>query len=196
MFRPGRRRGLVACLLCLLALLAAPALAADLVVFPDGWATLAGQTYRCALGRSGIRIDKREGDGATPAGGFALRRVLYRPDRLASAPSSGLPVGPISPDDGWCDDPASPLYNRQVKLPFAPSHEELWRGDGLYDLIVVVGYNDDPVTPGLGSAIFLHIAREGYAPTAGCLAFSRRDLLEIVGKLEAGARVVIQPPGL
>jgi L,D-peptidoglycan transpeptidase YkuD (ErfK/YbiS/YcfS/YnhG family) len=179
-----------------LMLLALPTWAADLVVTADGQATLAGQTYRCALGRSGIKVDKREGDGATPAGSFALRRVLYRPDKWPVPPASGLPVGPIAPDDGWCDDPVSPLYNRSVRLPFAPGHEKLWRDDGLYDLIVVVGYNDDPVLPGLGSAIFLHVAREGYAPTAGCVAFSRQDLLAIVGKLEAGSRLVIQPPGL
>lgn len=172
--------------------LAAPSLAADLVVSPDGWASLEGKTYRCALGRAGVKADKREGDGATPAGTFPLRRVLYRPDKFPQPPASGLPVSAIAPDDGWCDEPGHPAYNRTVKLPFAPSHEELWRSDGLYDLIVVVGHNDDPVVPGAGSAIFLHIAREGYTLTAGCVAFSREDLLEIVGRLGEGDRVAIE----
>lgn len=175
-------------------LLAAPALAGDLVVTPGGWATLEGQAYRCALGRSGIKAGKREGDGATPAGTFPLLRVLYRPDKFPQPPASGLPVAAIAPDDGWCDEPSHPAYNRPVKLPFAASHEELWRADNLYDLIAVVGYNDDPVVPGQGSAIFLHVAREGHAPTAGCLAFNREDLLEIVARLRQGDRVVIQGP--
>lgn len=191
--RPGLVRRLLAWGLALpVFLLAAPVWATDLIVTPGGWATLEGRAYRCALGRSGIKADKREGDGATPAGDFPLRRVLYRPDKFATPPASGLPVNPIAPNDGWCDEPSHPAYNRPVKLPFPASHEELWRADNLYDLIVVLGHNDDPVVPGLGSAIFLHIAREGYAPTAGCLAFSREDLLEIVGKLGEGSRVVVE----
>ncbi|MBI5521709.1 MAG: L,D-transpeptidase family protein [Desulfarculus sp.] len=167
-----------------------------MVVTPDGWATLEGRAYRCALGRSGIKPGKREGDGATPAGTFPLRRVLYRPDKLPQPPRTGLPVSIIAPDDGWCDEPNHPAYNQPVKLPFPASHEELWRTDGLYDLIVVLGYNDDPVLPGAGSAIFLHVARDGYAPTAGCVAFSREDLLEIISRLGEGSRVVIEAPGL
>ncbi|MFH1034293.1 MAG: L,D-transpeptidase family protein [Pseudomonadota bacterium] len=185
-----------ALLLALLTLLAPPAWAADLIVSHQGRASIAGQTYRCALGRAGILEDKREGDGATPAGKYPLRRVLYRPDKFTTPPVSRLPLSPISPDDGWCDEPSHPAYNQPVKLPFSASHEELWRTDGLYDLIVVVGYNDDPVVPGRGSAIFLHVAREGYAPTAGCIAFSRPDLLDIIEKLKEGDRVVIQAPGL
>ncbi|MBI4797860.1 MAG: L,D-transpeptidase family protein [Desulfarculus sp.] len=190
--RPRLARRLLTWTLALLLLaLATPALAVDLVVTPNGWANLEGQAYRCALGRAGIKAGKREGDGATPAGTFPLRRVLYRPDKFPHPPANGLPVSPIAPDDGWCDEAFHPQYNRPVKLPFAASHEELWRADTLYDLIVVVGYNDDPVVPGQGSAIFLHIARPGYAPTAGCLAFSREDLLEIVGELGEGSRVVV-----
>ncbi len=201
MARPGRARRLAAWLFCLLLWLwAAPGLAADLLVSAQGatmgLASMAGHAYPCALGRAGIGKDKHEGDGATPAGSFPLRRVLFRPDKFAAPPASGLPVSPISPDDGWCDDPAAPQYNQPVKLPFAASHEELWRADGLYDLIVVVGYNDDPVVPGRGSAIFLHVARPGYAPTAGCLAFSRADLLAIIKELGPGSRVVITAPGL
>ena len=126
-----------------------------------------------------MRIDKREGDGATPAGRFPLRRVLYRPDRL-SAPTTPLPATPLTPDDGWCDDPADPQYNRPVQLPYAGRHEELWRADALYDVIVVVGHNDAPVISGMGSAIFMHLAAADYRPTQGCVALARHDLLNIL----------------
>lgn len=151
----------------------------DLAVTRDGETWVAAcpvGRWRCAIGRGGVRRDKREGDGATPAGAWRLRRVLYRPDRL-SAPETALPVAALAPDDGWCDDPGDPHYNQPVKLPFAARHERLWRDDEIYDVIVVLGHNDDPVQPGAGSAVFLHLAREGYGPTEGCVALARPDLL-------------------
>jgi L,D-peptidoglycan transpeptidase YkuD (ErfK/YbiS/YcfS/YnhG family) len=96
-----------------------------------------------------------------------MRRVLYRLDRL-SAPTTPLPVAPLTPNDGWCDDPADPLYNRPVQLPYAGRHEELWRADDLYDVIVVIGHNDAPVVAGMGSAVFMHLASADYRPTQGC----------------------------
>ena len=144
---------------------------------------------RCALGRGGIRADKREGDGATPAGLFPLRGVLYRADRMAR-PKTRLPVRMIGPRDEWCDDPASEHYNRGVRLPFAASHERLWRGDHLYDLVVILGHNDAPPKPGMGSAIFIHVATAHYAPTAGCIALRRRDLLRLLR--DCDRRSVIQ----
>jgi len=140
------------------------------------------EKYRCALGKSGVSTGKREGDGATPLGRFALRQVFYRPDREAPPPCR-LAVQALTPQDGWCDDPASVDYNRFVRLPYAHRHELLWREDHVYDLLVVVGYNDAPVVPGLGSAIFLHLARKNYAPTEGCVAFARADLLAILRAL-------------
>ena len=138
-----------------------------------------GRRYRCALGRAGIVADKREGDGGTPVGILPLRQVLYRADRVA-APATGLPVNPIRREDGWCDDPGDPAYNRAVKLPHAGRHEDLWRDDGIYDVIAVLGWNDDPVEAGRGSAIFMHVARPGYEPTEGCIALALTDLLEIL----------------
>jgi L,D-peptidoglycan transpeptidase YkuD (ErfK/YbiS/YcfS/YnhG family) len=137
--------------------------------------------WRCALGRGGVAPTgtKREGDGATPAGLWPLRRLLYRPDRL-SAPKSRLPVATLKPNDGWCDAPGDPAYNQPVILPYPASAEHLWRDDGLYDVIVVLGYNDAPVVPGRGSAIFLHIARPDYSPTEGCVALAQSDLLAIL----------------
>ena len=138
-----------------------------------------GRDYTCALGRIGVKTAKREGDGATPVGAFPLRRVLYRPDRLTH-PASGLPVRALTHDDGWCDAPAHSDYNRLIKLPFDASHETLWRDDSLYDVIVVVGHNDDPPRPGVGSAIFIHCATADYAPTQGCVALDLRTLIELL----------------
>lgn len=139
----------------------------------------------CALGRGGTVRNKHEGDGATPVGRWRLRWVYYRPDREA-APRTALPVRAIDPGDGWCDAPADPLYNRPVRLPYPASCEVLRRADGLYDLIVVLGYNDAPVVPGAGSAIFLHVARERFEPTAGCVALAATDLRRLIAAAKPG----------
>jgi L,D-peptidoglycan transpeptidase YkuD (ErfK/YbiS/YcfS/YnhG family) len=146
---------------------------------------------RCAVGFGGIGEKLREGDGITPAGRWPLRRVLYRADRL-SPPPSALPATAIAPEDGWCDAPGDPNYNRLVKLPYRASAEHMWRQDALYDLVVVVGFNDRPVQSGKGSAIFLHLARADYGTTEGCVAFARADLLEAISVLSRDAVVEIQ----
>jgi L,D-peptidoglycan transpeptidase YkuD (ErfK/YbiS/YcfS/YnhG family) len=155
-----------------------------------GVAFWAGRQAPVIIGRGGILADKREGDGATPVGTFPLRRVLWRPDRLAQ-PLTGLPCQAIAADDGWCDDPADPAYNRPVKRPYPASHEAMWREDSLYDLVVVIGHNDDPVVPGLGSAVFLHLARPGGEPTEGCVAFALPDLLALLAVCDSGSVVRI-----
>ena len=151
----------------------------DILVTAEHWLARGSWRRRCALGRGGIRADKQEGDGATPTGRLALRQVLYRPDRL-SCPATRLTARPIQPNDGWCDDPADAAYNRPVALPYAGRHERLWCEDGIYDVIVVPGHNDDPPIPGLGSAIFLHVARPDYSPTEGCIALALPDLLQLL----------------
>ncbi|MBL6935505.1 MAG: L,D-transpeptidase family protein [Alphaproteobacteria bacterium] len=161
----------------------------DIVVTPDG---LEGKTgtlvfgefrCRCALGRGGTVSGKREGDGATPLGRFPLRRILYRPDRL-DPPRSVLSVTSLSPEYGWCDDPGDSFYNQPVTLPHEGHCESLWREDAVYDVIVVLGHNDAPVHPGMGSAIFLHLATSDYAPTEGCVAVTRDDLLGLLAAVE------------
>jgi L,D-peptidoglycan transpeptidase YkuD (ErfK/YbiS/YcfS/YnhG family) len=144
----------------------------------------------CALGRTGRRALKREGDGATPAGSWPLRCVLYRADRVPR-PRTRLPVQTIRPQDGWCDFPADRNYNRRVPLPYPASAERLWRQDGLYDVVVVLGFNDGPRVRGRGSAIFMHVASPGLAPTEGCIALQRRHLLHVLQKAKAGASVRI-----
>ncbi len=162
----------------------------DLIVAPSGWALWGKKRMACALGRAGVRSNKREGDGVSPEGIFLMRRLLYRADRVAWPPT-GLTIEAIAIADGWCDDPVDLAYNRQVTLPYKARAEHLWREDGLYDLVVVLGYNDDPVVPNKGSAIFLHIARDDYGPTEGCIALARADLLEVLKTADAGSRVLI-----
>jgi len=147
-------------------------------------------SFPCALGRSGRRPGKREGDGATPIGRFALRRAFYRPDRLRR-PRTVLPLTAIRIFDGWCDDPSDRNYNRLVRQPYPASAERLWREDHLYDLIVVLGHNDGPRARGRGSAIFMHVAAPGLAPTGGCIALRLPHLLQLIARLSRGASIRI-----
>jgi L,D-peptidoglycan transpeptidase YkuD (ErfK/YbiS/YcfS/YnhG family) len=169
----------------------------DLIVTPHaggkhtGTLTVAGRSFKCVIGRAGARANKKEGDGATPVGRFALRRVLYRADR-GGKPETSLPVAVIAADDGWCDAPMDPAYNRPVKLPYRSSAEKMTRDDRLYDLVVVLGHNDAPVKPGAGSAIFLHVAPENGGPTAGCVGLSPNDLREVLKLVDAKSTLVVK----
>lgn len=149
-------------------------------------------TIACALGRSGAQIKWREGDGRTPLGVFALRKVHFRADRLPR-PRSKLSLRAIRPKDWWCDRVDDRAYNRLVRDRAAPkdSEEYLQRSDGLYDVVVEIGFNDQPVIRGKGSGIFWHVAREGYAPTAGCIATSRADLLRLLPLIGPKTRIKI-----
>lgn len=153
-----------------------------------GILTGAGLTLPCALGRSGITRFKREGDGATPVGRFALLHGYRRADRGLPV-AAPVPIVPIRPDDGWCDDVADGRYNRPVKRPFAGSHEEMMREDRLYDLVLVLDCNIRRRSIGRGSAIFFHCAREGFAPTAGCVALDPADMRRLLPRL--GRRTVM-----
>jgi L,D-peptidoglycan transpeptidase YkuD (ErfK/YbiS/YcfS/YnhG family) len=164
----------------------------DLIVSPRGAARWGRLRLRCAVGRGGVTMAKREGDGATPVGAWPMRELLYRADRVLR-PRTALPAHVIRRDDGWCDAPEDALYNRPVRHPYPASAEHLWRADRLYDLVVPLGWNDAPPAPGRGSAIFLHIAGRGYAPTAGCVALARRDLLAVIEAADRRSRVVVLP---
>lgn len=145
----------------------------------------------CALGRSGVKGLKREGDGATPRGRFQVRAVLYRPVS-GRRPRTALDIAAIRPGDGWCDSPLDRNYNRPVRLPYAASTERMWRGDGLYDVVVVLGYNDVPRIKNRGSAIFMHVARDGFPPTEGCIALRAADLRRLLAVLPRGSEIVIE----
>ncbi|WP_420402919.1 L,D-transpeptidase family protein [Nisaea sp.] len=154
-----------------------------------------GALLRCAIGKGGVRADKREGDGATPVGRFPLRRTFYRKDRLAPPLGSKTPIE-ITADLGWSDDPADAAnYNRLVTLPYAGSHERLMREDAVYDVVVELGYNDDPPVPGRGSAIFMHVARPDYSGTEGCVALALPDLLSVLQQC-GGEGTIVVPPDL
>ena len=159
----------------------------------DGRFDLVAHQVRCALGRNGVKpaSEKREGDGASPAGVWPMRRALWRADRLAR-PATALPLASIAEADGWCDEPGDPSYNRPVRLPYPASAERLWRDEAVYDVIVVLGHNDDPPIAGMGSAIFLHVAKPDYAPTAGCIAVALPDLLQMLALAEPGDAVEIR----
>ena len=167
----------------------------DIRVHAPGVLVYGGTSVRCALGRGGIGGTKLEGDGTTPAGRFPLRRVMYRPDRLAR-PGTALAVRELGPGDGWCDAPGCPDYNRLVHLPHDGGFEPLWRPDEIYDVLVDLGYNDDPVIDGRGSAVFLHVARAGYAPTEGCVALALSDLLDLLAACPSAASLVVSPAPL
>ena len=161
----------------------------------DGFLDLGPRRVRCALGKGGVKpaAAKREGDGASPAGVWPIRRVLYRPDR-GKAPKTVFPVAAITRADGWCDDPADPAYNRPVALPYPARCEVMWRDDNAYDIVVILAHNDDPPVPGLGSAIFLHLAKPGYPPTEGCVAVAREDMEALLAVAKPGDAVEIAAP--
>jgi L,D-peptidoglycan transpeptidase YkuD (ErfK/YbiS/YcfS/YnhG family) len=151
-----------------------------------GLLELGGVRHKCALGRGGRKTLKCEGDGASPAAILALRCIYYRPDRVLR-PRTALPVLALRRDDGWCDAPGDRNYNRPVRLPYAASAETMWRKDGLYDVVGVLAYNERPRVQGRGSAIFLHVARDGYLPTEGCIALRLPDLLRLLARLDRRA---------
>ncbi len=147
-------------------------------------------TLPCALGRSGISHRKREGDKATPAATMRFLHGYYRADRLAR-PRCRLPLRALTPALGWCDDPASPCYNRPTPLPMRASHEAMWRGDVLYDVVFALDYNMAPRRKGLGSAIFFHCAKPGLVPTLGCVALRPLDMRRLLPRLARRVKVVV-----
>ena len=145
----------------------------------------------CALGRNGVTWFKREGDGKTPAGRFPIISGYWRHDRLRR-PGVILLLRPIKAHMGWCDDPDDPNYNRPIRLPARARHEELMRADGLYDLVLILDHNRQPRSRGLGSAIFFHLTRGEYDPTAGCVAISRAQMLRLLPRLSRNCVMIIR----
>lgn len=152
-----------------------------------------GHTIPCAIGKSGTcdQGDGREGDGKTPLGHYALRYGLYRKDRMGKL-RSALPLHPIRRDDGWCDASGDPAYNRPVRLPYPASAEKLWRTSHVYDVVIILGHNDSPPVPNLGSAIFLHIARRGFTPTLGCVAISKPNMRSLLNLMTTDSTITIR----
>jgi L,D-peptidoglycan transpeptidase YkuD (ErfK/YbiS/YcfS/YnhG family) len=155
-----------------------------------GWLVAGGQTIPVALGRGGIIANKREGDGGTPKGTFRPLRLWWRADRNPR-PLTFLPIRAIRPEDAWCEDPSSRHYNRPIKLGRDRTGDRLKREDHLYDFIVEIDHNTSPRIAGLGSAVFLHLARENFAPTAGCVSMSKSAMLRVLRQLGPQTKIVI-----
>ncbi|HZP78814.1 MAG TPA: L,D-transpeptidase family protein [Pseudolabrys sp.] len=143
-----------------------------------------------ALGRGGIKANKREGDGGTPKGRFRLKRLWWRADRH-TRPLTQLPVRRIRADDAWCEDPASRLYNRPLRLAPGSTADRLARTDALYDFIIEIDHNTRPRVAGRGSAVFIHIARPGFSPTAGCVALEQNALRRLISRLGPHTTIAI-----
>lgn len=159
----------------------------DMVLTPLGL-RFQGRLYPCSIGKTGVTTDKREGDGATPAGTHRITGLWYRPDRL---PRPSAWARPIGPGDLWCDDPGHPAYNHHACAPLTASHERLRRADPLYDLILTTDWNWPKARPGRGSAIFLHQWRRPRYGTEGCIAFQRADLIRIARAARPGTRLIV-----
>ena len=145
----------------------------------------------CAIGRAGLTRNKTEGDHKTPVGEFKFQKIYYRKDRLGEM-FFQIPYATIERNDGWCDDPKSRLYNQHIQFPFDASAEKLFRDDGLYDLLFVINYNTDPVIPGKGSAIFLHISKPNFEGTEGCIAIERGVIIELAKKIDLTTTLIIK----
>ena len=156
----------------------------------QAWLVAGQRAIRAALGRASVKAAKREGDGATPAGRFHPVRIWWRSDRL-SRPRTLLPVRRIAADDAWCEDPGDRRYNRPFRRSANEPGDRLKRADGLYDLIVEIDHNTRPRIAGRGSAVFIHTARPGFGPTAGCVALARSDLQRLVSRLSRKTRIIV-----
>lgn len=156
----------------------------------EGWLSAGPMAIRVALGRSGVAANKREGDGATPRGAFRLRRLWFRPDR-GVRPRTALPMTRMTADLAWSEDPADRRYNRPFRANPGGPGDRMWRADALYDLVIELDHNARPRIAGRGSAVFIHVARPGFAPTAGCVALAAPALRRLLPRLGPGTRIVI-----
>jgi L,D-peptidoglycan transpeptidase YkuD (ErfK/YbiS/YcfS/YnhG family) len=155
-----------------------------------GWLTANGQTIPVALGRGGIKANKREGDGGTPRGTFRPRQLWWRADRHPR-PRTMLPVRAIRPEDAWCEDPSSRHYNQPLRLDRGDEGDRLTRDDRLYDFIIEIDHNRLPRVAGRGSAVFLHLARQDFSPTAGCVSMTPSAMLRLLERLSPQTRILI-----
>jgi L,D-peptidoglycan transpeptidase YkuD (ErfK/YbiS/YcfS/YnhG family) len=161
-----------------------------IIVKKSGYLKYKKFKFRCALGKGGIKQKGREGDFITPKGKFKLIKIYYRSDRIKKI-NSTLKTIKIKKNMGWCDDVSSNYYNKQIKISKKIGHEKLHRKDNLYDIIVVLNYNLNPIIKGKGSAIFLHVAKKNYNKTQGCIALKKNDLLSLISKIKKNTQIRI-----
>ena len=147
--------------------------------------------FKCAIGKAGIRKKKKEGDNITPKGIYKIIKIYYRDDRIKKI-SSKFKLIKITKKMGWCDDPKSEKYNQLIKLPNKYSHEKLYKKNNTYDLLLVLDYNMKPIVKNKGSAIFIHVAKRNYKPTAGCIALKKKDLLKLTKIIKLSTKILIK----
>jgi L,D-peptidoglycan transpeptidase YkuD (ErfK/YbiS/YcfS/YnhG family) len=161
-----------------------------IIIKKNGYLQYKNLKFRCALGKAGIKKKEKEGDNVTPKGKFKITSMYYRPDRIKNIITAIKKIK-IKKNMGWCDDPDSHFYNQQISLPNKFSHEKLYRNDNLYDLILVLNYNANPIIKNKGSAIFIHIAKRNYKKTKGCIALKKKDLIKLISKIKKNTKIKI-----
>ena len=161
-----------------------------IIINKSGYLKYKDFKFKCALGKTGIGEKKREGDNVTPTGTFKIVKIYYRSDRVKKI-SSKLRLIEITKNMGWCDDPNSKNYNKLINLPSKYSHEKLFKKNNIYNVIVVLNYNMKPIIKNKGSAIFIHIAKNNYQPTQGCIALKKNDLLKLLSKISRNIKIKI-----
>jgi L,D-peptidoglycan transpeptidase YkuD (ErfK/YbiS/YcfS/YnhG family) len=161
-----------------------------IIVKKSGYLKYKNFKFRCALGKNGIGKKINEGDNITPKGTFKITKIYYRPDKIKKLITFFKKIK-IKRNMGWCDDPRSKFYNRQMKIPTKFSHERLYRTDNIYDIIAVLNYNINPTIKNKGSAIFIHIAKKNYEPTAGCVVLKKKDLIKLLKNIKKNTKIKI-----
>ena len=161
-----------------------------IIVKKSGYLKFKNLKFRCALGKGGVKKKTMEGDNITPKGIFKIIKVYYRPDKIKKIKTLIKKIK-IKKNMGWCDDPNSHFYNKLINLPTKYSHEKLYRNDSLYDLIVMLSYNTNPIIKNKGSAIFMHIAKNSYKKTKGCIALKKEHLIKIISKIKKNTKIKI-----
>ena len=152
--------------------------------------TFRGDQFQCSIGKSGFSKNKREGDGFTPVGTFFIEKIFYRADKIRNL-NTKINKIKIRESDGWCDDPNQKEYNQLIQFPFYFSAEKFYREDSLYNIVCVLSYNTNPITPGLGSAIFVHVAKHGYNVTEGCVALKQEDLIYLLSFIDNKTKIIL-----
>ena len=160
------------------------------IILKNKFIYLQNYKLRCSIGKNGISYKKKEGDNKTPRGKFKLKYILYRKDRITNLKTK-LKKIVICKEMGWCDDPNSKYYNQMVKLPFKGSAEKLWLKDNIYDIIIIIDYNLNPVIKFKGSAVFLHLAKNSYQSTKGCVAINKNDMKLLLEKINKKSKLQI-----
>jgi len=161
-----------------------------IIIKKTGYLQYKNLKFRCALGKAGIKKKEKEGDNITPKGIFKITSMYYRPDRIKNIITAIKKIK-IKKNIGWCDDPDSHFYNQQISLPTKFNHEKLYRNDNLYDLVLVLDYNTNPIIKNKGSAIFIHIAKKNYKKTKGCIALKKKHLIELISKIKKNTQIKI-----